>query len=115
MGEQIQASPFRQKVELGALILVRKRLPDVRQVPSINGPERSKIVPCFAQAQRAIGTTPHFVGIVIVLAVIFPEANRTDLVCRKQYEYRAMPVPYTTGQASYPSEGLQGREPGIAS
>jgi hypothetical protein len=47
---------------------------------SINGPERSKIVPSFAQTQRVIGTTPYFVGIVIVLAVIFPEANRTDLV-----------------------------------
>jgi hypothetical protein len=60
--------PTPPKVELGSLNLVRQRLPDVRQMLSVNGPKRREIVPSSAQAQRAIWTTPYFVGVVIVLA-----------------------------------------------
>jgi hypothetical protein len=55
-------------------------LPYILAMPSISGPKLGEVVPSFDQAQSSIWTTPHFVCVVIILAVVFPKAHRADLV-----------------------------------
>ena len=40
----------------------------------------TKIRACFRGAQNAVRSAAHFIRIVFVLTVVFPEADRTDFV-----------------------------------
>ena len=73
------AERFRRN-EDHALKFTRKRLPHFPAKPSISRSELCEVVPSFAQAQRAIWTTSYIIGVVLVLAVVFPKAYLTDLV-----------------------------------
>ncbi len=51
--------------------------------------EGSVVPACVVQAHRSIRTTPNPVGVMVVLAVVFPEADGTDLVSAPLVEREA--------------------------
>ena len=52
----------------------------MRQGSPISGAEGRKVGARLSEAQVAVGATENLFGIVIVLAVVFPRAHRTDFV-----------------------------------
>lgn len=52
---------------------------DARTMRRLRGAVGLEIGACLGQRQRSIGTTTDEVGIVVVLAVVLPIADRADL------------------------------------
>jgi hypothetical protein len=56
-------------------VLMVARRPDIGQPARFGGADAGEVFACHGQAQAAIGSTPNLVGVVVVLAVILPEAH----------------------------------------
>src|SRR5580692_11133055 len=62
-----------------ALLLFRQRRPHVAHKSGMRRSAKLKILPRLAQAQLAIHRDANFSGVVGILAVIFPPADRAKL------------------------------------
>jgi hypothetical protein len=49
------------------------------QPPAVAGAVGGEVPACLGEAQTTVRTTAALIGIVVVLAVVFPEAHRADL------------------------------------
>ena len=74
---------------------------DMPSMPLFGGAEAREIVTCLVQAKRSVGTAADIGRIVVVLPVIFPEADRTDFVAsalEKRSEPTAGTIESNTGR-----------------
>jgi hypothetical protein len=62
---------------ISGLLLLGKRFANIAHKPRMSRSAELKIPPGLAQAEFAIHSGSHFIGVLRVLAVIFPPANRT--------------------------------------
>jgi hypothetical protein len=62
------------------LLFVPKRTPYHVEDSGLARAQVAKIRTCFGEAQRAIRPTAYFVRIMVILTIIFPEADRTDFI-----------------------------------
>jgi len=62
------------------LLFLRQRTPYVVEESGLARAQVTKIRACFGEAQSAVRPTAYFIRIVVILTVIFPEANWTDFV-----------------------------------
>jgi len=46
---------------------------------AVGSSESLEVLSCLSQTKLGIRSTAHFIGIVIILAIIFPKTYRTDL------------------------------------
>jgi hypothetical protein len=61
-------------------VLFRKRITHVRESTPFAGSEDGEISPGLVQAQISVGTAANLIGIMLVLAVVLPEADRAHLI-----------------------------------
>lgn len=110
--------------------LQRIRLTHVRQKPRMRRPALGKVRPRLAQAQRSVHREPHIGGILILLPVVLPPANRAQLqslrarqrpvsatwtaILVSHVQVDGFPHPWVTPVASRPSTGFSYAEGGIA-
>jgi hypothetical protein len=62
------------------LLLIRQRMPYLAEKSGLARRQVAKIRACFGEAQSAVRPAAHFIRIVFILTVVFPEADRTDFV-----------------------------------
>jgi hypothetical protein len=62
------------------LPLIRKRIPYLVEKSGFAGRQVAEIRACFGEAQSTVRSAAHFIRIVFILTVVFPEADRTDFV-----------------------------------
>src|SRR5258708_3647430 len=60
--------------------LLRERFSDMGRSPLFGGAEAPVVGSCLGETQRTIGPTSDHVGILVVLPIVFPETDRTDVI-----------------------------------
>lgn len=61
-------------------VLMRMVSTDVLQPAAVTRSVVREVAPCLAEAEPSVGAAAGLIGVMIVLAVVFPEAHRADLV-----------------------------------
>jgi hypothetical protein len=74
-GGQIQA---RKRTVIGTLLLSDFRLTNVKEITGVGRPVPGKVISGFVQAELAVDGEADFRGVLILLAVVFPPANRAQ-------------------------------------
>jgi hypothetical protein len=74
-GGQIQA---RKRTVIGTLLLSDLWLTNVREITGVGRSAAGKVLPGFVQAELAVDGEADFRGVLILLAVVFPPANRAQ-------------------------------------
>jgi hypothetical protein len=68
------------------LPLLRFRPTYIRQPSAVGRPKLLIVTASLRQTERTIGAAPHFVNVVAILTIVFPEADRTNLVAASTQE-----------------------------
>src|SRR5262249_42087123 len=61
-------------------LLFRKRITHVRDSAPFAGSKGGEISPGLVEAQTSVRTAANLIGVMLVLTVVLPEADRTDLI-----------------------------------
>ena len=65
---------------LGGISFFIARISDVLQRIPVPRTEFSKVSPGLRKTEVLVWTTPHFVGGLVILPIIVPETDRTDVI-----------------------------------
>jgi hypothetical protein len=93
--------PVSGSILLVEWVLMGERLPDVRQVAFAVGSESGEVLPCLGKAEVSVGAASDQVGVMIVLAVVLPEADGTDLEVASFVQRQVATSAFSDGSSSF--------------